>query len=336
MNTNDINTVRLLLNKRPKISIIPHKNPDGDAMGSCLGLYLFLKEQGHDVTVVSPNDYPENLKWLPASEKVMIFDLNASEVTQQIANSELIFTLDFNALSRADGLTELLQHSKADFVMIDHHQQPENYAKVTFSQPDASSTCALVYEFIIALGSREQLNTDIATCLYTGLMTDTGNFKFQTTKPDTFRIAADLVELGAQNAKINTLIYDTNSFSRLQLLSVALKNMVYLNDIDVAYTYLTSNQLAEYQFQKGDTEGFVNYGLSIKDTKMAAFFIEEKGQDYVKISFRSKENTDVNALARAYFNGGGHINAAGGRFDGTITDAITHFLQVLPQFLKNQ
>lgn len=330
MNIYDIKSAKLLLEKQPKISIIPHKNPDGDAIGSCLGLYHYLKLHNLDVTVVSPNDFPEYLKWLPESENILIYDLEPEKATEQINQSKVIFTLDFNSLKRADSLTPLLQASKASFVMIDHHQEPENYAEITFSNPNASSTCAMVYAFIDAMGEKSSINATIATCLYTGIMTDTGNFKYASTTSNTLKIASFLIEKGANNSLINSNVFDNNSYNRLQLLSLALQNMVYLEDYQTAYITLSSDQLSKHHFQKGDTEGFVNYGLTIKGTKLAVIFIQEN--DYVKISFRSKNQYDVNNFARKYFHGGGHINAAGGKFNGSIEEAVAFFLSVLPKF----
>ncbi len=330
MNIYDIETVKLLLEKQPKISIIPHKNPDGDAIGSCLGLYHYLKLHNLDVTVVSPNDFPDYLKWLPESESILIYDNEPEKATEQINKSKVIFTLDFNSLKRADSLKNLLEASKATFIMIDHHQEPENYAEITFSNPNASSTCAMVYTFIDAMGEKNNINSTIATCLYTGIMTDTGNFKYASTTSNTFKIASFLIEKGANNGQINSNVFDNNSYNKLQLLSLALKNMVYLKDYRTAYITLSADELNQHNFQKGDTEGFVNYGLTIKGTKLAVIFIQEN--DYVKISFRSKNQHDVNDFARKYFHGGGHINAAGGKFNGSIEEAVTFFLDVLPKF----
>lgn len=331
MNIYDIEATKILLEKQPKISIIPHKNPDGDAIGSCLGLYHYLKLHHCDVTVVSPNDFPDFLKWLPAADQILIYDNNPKKATEQIEASKLIFTLDFNALKRADSLTPLLENSKATFVMIDHHQEPDDYAKVTFSNPKASSTCEMIYAFIDAMGNKNQIDKDIATCLYTGIMTDTGNFKYPITTSNTLKIGAFLIEKGANNSQINSNVFDSNSYNKLQLLSTALKNLVYIKEFDTAYITLSSEELQKYDHQKGDTEGFVNYGLTIKNTKLAVIFIQEG--DFVKMSLRSKGNNDVNLFARKCFNGGGHVNAAGGRFDGSIEEAVAYFKQVLPDFI---
>ncbi len=332
MNTHDIETTRKWLQQQPVISIIPHKNPDGDAIGSCLGLCLYLRQLQLNATVVSPNDFPEFLKWLPAVDDIIIYDNDQERAKAQIEASTLIFTLDFNSLKRADSLSGLLEKQTATFVMIDHHQAPEDYPQVTFSDPSASSTCEMVYRFIEAMGDKALINSDIATCLYTGLMTDTGNFKYPTTTSDTLRIGAFLIDQGANNSQINSLVFDTNSYNKLQLLSVALRNLVYLEEWNTAYITLTSEELQQHNHQKGDTEGFVNYGLTIKNTRLAVIFIQEG--DYVKMSLRSKGTTDVNRLAREHFNGGGHINAAGGRYDGTIDEAVAYFRSVLPNFIR--
>lgn len=333
MNTHDIETTRKWLQQQPVISIIPHKNPDGDAIGSCLGLCLYLRQLQLNATVVSPNDFPEFLKWLPAVDDIIIYDNDQERAKTQIEASTLIFTLDFNSLKRADSLSGLLEkQTAATFVMIDHHQAPEDYAQVTFSDPSASSTCEMVYRFIEAMGDKALINSDIATCLYTGLMTDTGNFKYPTTTSDTLRIGAFLIDQGANNSQINSLVFDTNSYNKLQLLSVALRNLVYVEEWNTAYITLTSEELQQHNHQKGDTEGFVNYGLTIKNTRLAVIFIQEG--DYVKMSLRSKGTTDVNRFAREHFNGGGHINAAGGRYDGTIEEAVTYFRSVLSDFIQ--
>lgn len=332
MTIQDIQTVKDLLAEQPVISIIPHKNPDGDAVGSCLGLYHYLKQLGCNATVVAPNDFPNFLKWMPAATDILIYDNEPEKATAQIEASTLIFTLDFNSLKRADTLTPLLEASVATFVMIDHHEAPEEYAKVTFSQPEASSTCEMVYVFIEAMGGALQIGAEIATCLYTGIMTDTGNFKYQSTHSNTYRVAAALIDRGANNSEINGKVYDTNSFDRLQLLSASLQNMVFLKEYHAAYITLTAEELQRFNFRKGDTEGFVNYGLTIEGSKLAAIFIQEG--NFVKISLRSKGNVDVNMLAREHFKGGGHINAAGGRYDGTIEQAVALFREVIPVFLS--
>lgn len=334
MNKQDSKSLQALLDKRPIITIIPHTSPDGDAIGSTLGLYHFLKNQGHDVQVIAPTDFPDFLKWMPEADQILIYPDQESRAEQRIADSSLIFTLDFNNLLRAKPLTPFLQKALATFVMIDHHQQPDTYATITYSDEKASSTCELIYNTIVSLGSQEAINQTIATCLYTGIMTDTGGFRFSMTSPQTHRVAAVLLEKGANCAQIASDVLDSYSIDRLQLLGTVLDGLTYLKEYKTAYMSVSSKILKQFNFRKGDTEGFVNYGLRIKEAELAVIFIENEEDNLIKISFRSKTTLDVNLLARTYFNGGGHINAAGGSMSISLEDAIKYFLEVLPKFLS--
>ena len=334
MNKQDSKSLQALLDKRPIITIIPHTSPDGDAIGSTLGLYHFLKNQGHDVQVIAPTDFPDFLKWMPEADRILIYPDQESRAEQRIADSSLIFTLDFNNLLRAKPLTPFLQKALATFVMIDHHQQPDTYATITYSDEKASSTCELIYNTIVSLGSQEAINQAIATCLYTGIMTDTGGFRFSMTSPQTHRVAAVLLEKGANCAQIASDVLDSYSIDRLQLLGTVLDGLTYLKEYKTAYMSVSSKILKQFNFRKGDTEGFVNYGLRIKEAELAVIFIENEEDNLIKISFRSKTSLDVNLLARTYFNGGGHINAAGGSMSISLEDTIKYFLEVLPKFLS--
>lgn len=334
MNIQDSKSLQALLDRKPVITIIPHTSPDGDAIGSSLGLYHFLRNQGHDVQVITPTDFPDFLKWMPSAQDILIYPNEERKVEQRIANSTLIFTLDFNNLLRAKPLTPLLEQSGADFVMIDHHQQPDTYAKITYSDDKASSTCELIYKTIVLLSSVEAINYEIATCLYTGIMTDTGGFRYSLTSAETHRIVATLLEKGADCTKISSQVLDSYSIDRLLLLGHVLNDLTYLEQYRTAYMYISSKTLKQFNFRKGDTEGFVNYGLRIKEAELAAIFIENEEDKLIKISFRSKTNLDVNLLARTYFNGGGHINAAGGSSHISLEDTLKYFLEVLPKFLS--
>ena len=334
MNKQDSKSLQDLLDKRPIITIIPHTSPDGDAIGSTLGLYHFLKNQGHDVQVIAPTDFPDFLKWMPEADQILIYPNQESRAEQRIADSSLIFTLDFNNLFRAKPLTSFLQKSLATFVMIDHHQQPDTYATITYSDEKASSTCELIYNIIVSLSSQEAIDQTIATCLYTGIMTDTGGFRFSMTSPQTHRVAAVLLEKGANCAQIASEVLDSYSIDRLQLLGTVLDGLTYLKEYKTAYMSVSSKILKQFNFRKGDTEGFVNYGLRIKEAELAVIFIENEEDNLIKISFRSKTTLDVNLLARMYFNGGGHINAAGGSMSISLEDTIAYFLEVLPKFLS--
>lgn len=314
------------------IVIVPHKGPDGDAMGSSLGLYHFLKDKGHSVDVIAPNDYPRFLKWLPGSEEVIIYESEKEKSDAIIEKADILFTLDFNHLSRCGDMQESLTASKAVFVMIDHHQEPSDYADYTYSDSEMSSTCEMVYKFIDKLRANKKITPEIATCLYTGIMTDTGSFRFSSTSSDTHRAIADLIDKGARNSEIHNNIFDTNSEDKLKLMGTALKNLKVNKELRTAYISLSREELTEHNFRKGDTEGFVNYGLSLEGIIFAAIFIEKENEEMVKISFRSKGDFDVNKFARAHFEGGGHVNAAGGKSDLSLNDTIVKFNSVLPEY----
>lgn len=332
MNSADITTVKSILSQPQKIVIVPHKNPDGDAMGSCLALYGFLKGMGHMVHVIAPNDYPKFLKWMPYNETVINFEWETQRAQRLLDESSLIFTLDFNDLSRVGQMESALKQAKADFIMIDHHQQPGDYAKVTYSDVSMSSTCEMVYNFIAFLGGAEQVTKEIATNLYTGIMTDTGSFKYRSTSSKTHRVVAELIDRGAENMEIHRQVFDTNSPSRLHLLGVALSNMVILPEYRTAYITLTQDELDAHDFKKGDTEGFVNYGLTLEDIIFALIFIENKEEGIIKISLRSVGDFSVNEFARKHFQGGGHDNAAGGKSDLGMEETIEQFRTILKTY----
>ena len=316
---------KALLRKSEQIVILAHWSPDGDAMGSCLALSHFLTALGKKCKVIVPNAYPEFLYWLPGNKQVINFESDASKVTKAIQNADVIFTLDFNSLKRIESLGELVSKAKAPKVMIDHHQQPDDYAAYYFHDVKACSTCELVFDFIVGLGHKKLINAKIAACLYTGLMTDTGSFKFSSVSAKTHAILAELLKTGIQPSDIHSQVYDSYSYNRLRLLGYALsEKLVVLKDHPVAYFLITEKELEQFDYQKGDLEGIVNYPFSIKGIKVCALFNESK--DYIKVSFRSKEKIDVNKFARAYFNGGGHVNAAGGRSDLSLSKTEELFL----------
>lgn len=334
MTKSDISDIKQLLSNPKQIVIVPHKNPDGDAIGSSLALYHYLIAKDHKVTVIAPNDYPEFLKWIPGESHIIIHEVETEKANTLIAQAELIFTLDFNALHRTGAMEHPLSKAKATKILIDHHQQPDNYAKYIYSDVTICSTCQMVYHFFEMLDDKKSINSKIATCLYVGIMTDTGSFRFSSTTATTHRVIADLIDKGAVNAEIHNQVYDNNSYDRLQLLGVALNNLKVVPDLNTAYISLSQRELNKHNFTKGDTEGVVNYGLSIKGVKFAAIFIEHKQEGIIKISLRSKHNFDVNEFAREHFEGGGHINAAGGRSNLGLSETITKFVSLLPQYKK--
>jgi phosphoesterase RecJ-like protein len=332
MTKDDIFHIKQLLSKPKNIVIIPHKNPDGDAVGASLGLYHFLKGQKHHVNVIAPNDYPDFLKWMPSEALVLKYDNETEKGNTLIENADLIFTLDFNALNRIGALEMPVTNSKAIKIMIDHHQEPDNYAKFIYSDVSMSSTCEMIYNFLDMLGEVNQIDANIATCLYTGIMTDTGSFKFSCTTTKTHKIIGTLIEKGANNTQIHNNIYDTYSYNQLQLLGCALKNLRVLPEYNTAYITLSQEELNTFNFKKGDTEGFVNYGLALKGIVFSIIFIENNQEGIVKISLRSKGDFSVNEFAKTHFEGGGHINAAGGKSTLSLVQTVEKFISILPNY----
>jgi len=325
MNKQDIQALQQVLATPKKIVLIPHRSPDGDAMGSTLGMYHFLIKNNHFPTVISPNEFPDFLAWMPGSETVLIYEKDKVNCTKILQEAELIFTLDFNALHRVGEMEQVLSTLSVPFVMIDHHQSPDKYASFTYSDVAFGSTCEMVYHFISLLGKKSEIDKTIGTCIYTGILTDSGSFRFPKTTGTTHRIVAELIDLGVENTQIPNLLFDNSTIGSLQLLGRALENMHFLKANKTAYTTLSQAELDQFNYIKGDTEGIVNYGLSIKGIDFSAIFIENKAENFIKISFRSQGDFDVNQFARDYFNGGGHRNAAGGKSELSLQETVQKF-----------
>ncbi len=333
LNAAEIKELKNILSTPKNIVIVTHWSPDGDAMGSSLGLYNYLKQKKHKVTVITPNDYPSFLFWMPGNSSVIDFSLKTSVAKKTIAKSDLIFCLDFNSLKRIYDLGDEVAAAKATKIIIDHHQQPEDFAKYLLHTVDACSTCELVFDFITMMGDKKLLNKDIADCLYTGIMTDTGSFRFPSTTARTHQIASELIAVGANNSEIHNLVYDDNSESRLRLLGYCLsEKLTVLKEYNTAFFSLRADELKRFNYKKGDTESLVNYALTIKGICFAAFFVER--DEAVKTSFRSKGSFDVNLFARKNFNGGGHKHAAGGSSDDSLDESLIKFIALLPEYKK--
>jgi len=331
MNTSEINSIKELLSNPKRIIIVSHRNPDGDAIGSSLALYHYLKKLNQNPIVIVPNDYPQFLKWLPGDDSIKRYEDDKVNSDKLISNAEIIFALDFNAFHRTGEMQHVLNSSEALKIMIDHHQQPDDFATYMYSDTSMSSTCEMVYHFIDKMKDTSLIDDAIATCIYVGIMTDTGSFRFRSTTNVTHNIISQLIEKGADNTVIHNKVYDTNSYNRLQLLGKALNNLVYLEEYNTAYITLTQEELREFNYKKGDTEGVVNYALSLNGCVMAAIFIEDEKQGIIKISLRSKGDFSVNELSRSHFEGGGHTNAAGGKSDLSLEKTIDKFISILPE-----
>lgn len=331
MKNDNYKAVKEELAKQPNILITTHRGPDGDAMGSSLALYQVLKAIGYKVSVVVPNSYADFLNWLPYTNEVIEYEGNEEQAKEFIDTAELIFCLDFNDLRRTDMMCKALEQSSGKFVMIDHHQDPSDFADIVFSEPNICSTAQLIFDFIEDMGWKEFLSIDVAKCIYTGLVTDTGSFRFPSVDARTHEIAAQLINLGLNQAEIHQQLFDNNKASRLKLLGYCLsEKLEVLPKYHTAVMSLSSEELHRFNFEKGDTEGFVNYALSIDGIIFTAFFIQY--DEKVKISFRSLNKFHANLFSKKHFNGGGHINAAGGSFEGSLEEAIAKFKKVLPAF----
>lgn len=331
MTNSDILALQELLSQPKKIALIPHRSPDGDAMGSTLAMYHFLLKMNHKPIVIAPNEFPEFLAWLPGSETVLVYEKDKENVARILHEQELVFTLDFNALHRTGEMEFVLNKLKAPMVMIDHHEKPDTYAAYTYSDTAFGSTCEMIFNFICDLGKRDLIDKTIATCIYTGILTDSGSFRFPKTTGTTHRIVADLIDLGVENSNIPALLFDNGSFDSLQLLGQALQNMKLFPELKTSYTTLSQEELNRYNYVKGDTEGIVNYGLSVKGIIFTAIFIEHADEKIIKISFRSQGDFDVNKFARDHFNGGGHINAAGGKSNVSLEETVKKFEKIITE-----
>jgi bifunctional oligoribonuclease and PAP phosphatase NrnA len=312
--------------------VTSHHNPDGDAIGSVLALTLILEKMGKEAIAMIPNDYPAFLKWMPGNSKIMIFKQNEEKARDIISSADLIFCLDYSALNRTGDMEETIQKAGAKKILIDHHLEP---ALTDFdfhlSVIRTSSTSELLYRFIEGCSWLDHVDKDIATSLFVGIMTDTGSFSFSCNFPETFLITASLIRTGIIPDQIHRLVYDTYSENRLRLLGYCLSDkLTILPEFSTAYVSLSRDELERFHHQVGDTEGIVNYALSIDSIKIAVLLTERK--DRIRLSFRSKGDLSVNSLARDHFNGGGHKNAAGGSSFVSMEDTIIKLKEVLEQY----
>lgn len=321
-----------LLSVKHNVVITTHVNPDGDAIGSSVALLNFLIKMGHDVSVIVPNDYPDFLKWMKNDELIINYSNSKNESQEKIKNASLIFCLDFNNLNRINELGDYISESKAKKVLIDHHLDPSDFYDFKIHDVKASATAELVYNFLIELDSNA-VDKDISEALYTGILTDTGSFKFSMS-PKVHKIVSDLMIRGVDIGFINNKIYDSNSLDKLKLIGYALsEKLEVISNGNAAYIVLSRKDLKDHNFKKGDTEGLVNYALSISNVNMAVLIIETK--ERIKFSFRSIGQFSVNEFAKKYFNGGGHKNAAGGSLEDKLSVALEKFLKDISKYSKD-
>ncbi len=331
----NLQAFKSLISSPKRVVIVTHFKPDADALGSSLGLAGILIKKGHSVSVITPSNYPDFLSWMHGNDSVLALSNDNPEIEkkaeQLIKDAEMVFCLDFSSLSRINSLGELIRKSSAIKVLIDHHLEPEDFAEFVQWTTSSASTAGLIFELIEELGDKHLIDQDIADCLYAGLMTDTGGFRHNNTRQKEFLIASELVGLGANPHETARKIYDTNSLERLRLTGFVLsQKLVVLPEFNTAYMTLSQEELKTFGVQTGDTEGLVNYGLSVKDVKLSVMMYDRKEE--IKLSFRSLGDFSVNDMARKYFDGGGHRNAAGGSSKLSLEQTLKKFLEILPEY----
>ena len=327
----NIEKVGQLLSLPMNIALISHKNPDGDTISAALAMMHYLRLKGHEVSSLIPNNFPEYYNWLPGCDEIIIFDKDAALVREKIEKADIIFCLDFNRMNRTGNMSPDLINANGVKIVIDHHLEPSEEFDYYFTETDTSSTGELVYEFIEALDDKDLVNKDMALALYTAIMTDTGSFSYNCDHGRTYSIVADLIEKGLEPSLVHKLVYDTFTESRLRLLGYAISDRMQVwRDLHTAVIYLDKNDLDKFNYQVGDTEGVVNYPLSMEDVNMSVLLTEK--DRLIRMSFRSKGEFSVNNLALEYFDGGGHKNAAGGTSMLTMNETIDKLKEVVKNY----
>jgi len=327
-----LKSIKSILSTNKKIILIPHSSPDADALGSCLALFHFFKND-HGVSIISPNEFTEILNFLPGSENVIVYESQKEKSDVLFDEAEIIFTLDFNSLGRAKNVSYKISKSSAKVIMIDHHENPDDYADFMISNSKMSSTSEMIYDFISFIDS-SKIDNNIATCLYTGIVADTGSFRFPSTTSRTLLVGSKLIDYGVDVTYIFEKLHNNFQYDRLKLLGTTINNFKRVDDLPVLYTLITDENQKSSNFKKGDSEGFVNFGLSVEGILCSVLFIEKKEDELIKISFRSKGDFKVNIFASRYFNGGGHIHAAGGISKLSLIDTEKKFISDIKQYLK--
>ncbi|MDR1169377.1 MAG: bifunctional oligoribonuclease/PAP phosphatase NrnA [Prevotellaceae bacterium] len=320
-----------LLNTSQKITVVTHVNPDGDAIGSATGWCSFLRKRGFNPIIIVPNHFPNFLKWINGTENIHVYFNNKDTCERLLKNSDLLFCLDFNNLSRLGALGEFIMTLDIKKILIDHHigAEEKNFS-LAFSHVPISSTCEIVYRIIWQITGRRHVSPQIAESLYAGIMTDTGAFTHSCSS-DLFRIVADLMECGINREKIHSSVYNSFSVNRMRLMGYFISKIEVLPEYRTACIALTKEELDRFEFESGDTEGLVNIPLSIRDTVLSVFLTESR-EGYIKLSLRSVGEFSVDDMARRYFNGGGHKNASGGKSFVSLSESVTFFKSILPEF----
>lgn len=328
-----ISEVEDLLNQYEKMVILTHVSPDGDAIGSSLGLYHYLINSGNDVNVIVPNSFPDFLRWMKGAKDILDYEKYPEFAEKLINEAELIFCLDFNTPKRIGPMGALVEAAKGKKILIDHHPEPSDFCDVTISYPQISSTCELIFRLICRMGDFEVMSKESAEAIYAGMMTDTGAFTYNSNDAQIYYIIGELLKKGIDKDQIYSNVYHSYTIDRYRMLGYILsEKMKIYPEYKAALITLTNSEQKKYNAKKGDTEGFANLPLNIKDIVFAAFLREDG--DMVKISFRSQGIFPANMFSAQCFNGGGHLNAAGGEFYGPLDEAVAIFEKVLPEYKK--
>jgi phosphoesterase RecJ-like protein len=328
----DINHFTKWFERANKIVIVSHVSPDGDAIGSSLGLWHFFTSQDKNAYVIVPNVFPDFLKWMPGSKDILIYNRYKEFADRLIAEADIICCLDFNTLSRIENMAGSVEASSARKILIDHHLYPDDFCSVVISHPEISSTSELVFRLICRMGYFSDISREAAECIYTGMMTDTGGFSFNSNHPEIYFIIGELLSKGIDKDEIYRKVYNTYSECRLRLMGYVLTRMKVYGECHSALLTLTVEEQNRFDYVKGDSEGFVNIPLSIKGVRLSCFLREDMEKDLIKISLRSVGDFPCNKVAAGYFNGGGHLNASGGEFHGTMEGAVARFEEALKAF----
>lgn len=329
----EVDHVEKWFERAEKIVIVSHVSPDGDAIGSSLGLYHFLTSQEKTVNVIVPNAFPEFLHWMPGAKEVIVYDKYKEYADKLINEADVLCCLDFNVLSRIDEMEEVVKNTPARKMMVDHHLYPGDFCRITISHPEISSTSELVFRLICQLGNFSDITKEGAECIYTGMMTDTGGFTYNSNDREIYYIISELLSKGIDKDEIYRKVFNTHSEGRLRLMGYVLYDkMQVFPEFNSALIWLDASEQKRFQYKKGDTEGFVNIPLSIKDVRFSVFLREDTEKKMIKVSLRSVGTFPCNKVASEFFNGGGHLNASGGEFYGTMEEAINLFKQALVKY----
>jgi phosphoesterase RecJ-like protein len=320
------------LEQAEQIVIVAHMSPDGDAIGASLGLAHLLEELDKTVNIIVPNDFPDFLKWMPGSSNILIYDIESNDADEVIAEADMICCLDFNTLKRIGDMAPIIEASTAYKVLIDHHLDPEPFCQIMMSYPQASSTSELVFRLICRAGFFNAISRECAECIYTGMMTDTGSFTYNSNSSELYFIISELLSKGIDKDDIYRKVYNTYSESRLRLMAHVLTNMRIYGDCRAAMITLTRDEQNNFRYVRGDSEGFVNVPLSIRNIRLSVFLREDTERDIIKVSLRSVGNFPCNQMATQFFSGGGHRNASGGELKTTMQEAINIFEQAIEAF----